>query len=150
MLAAIAFEPQDGSLRIEGCASALSAGMSKDQVLKDLSQFYQSGVDHKNGYEWLSFQGLSLSGYRCGLSVCFHANRLTEIHWGIALPDEALEGGWPTRESIEAEIQTMRQLLATEFGRTFRTGQERFPWGLVWCDFDAKGFHASSGIRYAN
>jgi len=114
-----------------------------------LATFFRSQTDHGNGYEWLAFHHLTFNAKPCGISLCFHLGKLQEAHFGVALPNAPLEGGWPTREAIDAEISFMRQALAQSFSRSFSTGQEQFSWGVVWSAFDAKGFQASSGIRYA-
>jgi hypothetical protein len=106
-------------------------------------------MDHHNGYVWDMFRGLKFIGYPCGIAVCFHFDRLTEIHFGVSLPGAGLENGWPTREAIDQEVEFVRSTLSDVFSVSFESGSQRFKWGEVWSMFDQRGFMASSGIRYA-
>jgi hypothetical protein len=148
MVPALAIVPNDGSLRIEGCPVVICRNLSREEAAAGLSQFYRSQTDHGNGYEWLVFGGVSFGGRPCGFSLCFHRGRLTQVHWGVSLPNAPQAGGWPTREAIDAEIAFVRGILQQSLGRSFVSGEERFPWGIVWATFDSKGFQASAGVRY--
>jgi len=145
----LSFNSNDGSIHIASVAEPIAQGMQKERAASALATFFRSQTDHGNGYEWLAFHHLTFNAKPCGISLCFHLGKLQEAHFGVALPNAPLEGGWPTREAIDAEISFMRQALAQSFSRSFSTGQEQFSWGVVWSAFDAKGFQASSGIRYA-
>ena len=140
---------EDGTMQIEGCTTVIRAGLSSGDVLSALLQFHQRNIDHKNGYTWFSFHGLSFGGQPCGISMCFHFDRLTEGHWGVSLPYAEQEGGWPTRKAIDEEIEFVREVLSKALFGSFSSGKERFTWGEVWSMFDPKGFLASSGLRYA-
>ena len=102
-----------------------------------------------NGYVWEMFRGLKFMGHPCGIAVCFHFDRLTEIHFCVSLPGARLESGWPTREAIDQEVGFIRSALSDVFGVSFESGSHGFKWGEVWSMFDQKCFIASSGIRYA-
>jgi len=117
-------------------------------ALEGLASLVRGQIDHHNGYEWLTLDELTLAGLPCGLSLCFQFGRLKEVHWSVALPNEDLQDGWPTREAIDDEIVFLRNFLSKEFGRSFQSGCERFAWGEVWVKFDDKGFCATSGLRY--
>jgi hypothetical protein len=145
----LSFNSNDGSIHIASVAQPITQGMQKEVATSLLEAFFRSHTDHGNGYEWLVLQGLTFSTQPCGLSLCFHLGKLQSAHFGVALPNAPRESGWPTREAIDAEISFVRQALAQSFSRSFSTGQEQFSWGAVWSVFDAKGFQASSGIRYA-
>ena len=149
MTSSLLFNSIDGSLHIEGCRTTIQRSLDRDLAASALSNFYRMAIDHKNGYEWLAFQGVNFGGYPCGFSLGFHLGRLEEIHWNVALPNAEMESGEPTREAIDAEIVFVRKILSDTFARGFSSGQEHFDWGCVWCVFDAKGFQASSGLRYA-
>lgn len=97
-----------------------------------------------NSYAWLNLQGLTFGGQPAGLALCFHNERLDQASWNVDIPGAALEGGWPTREAIDAEILFVRGVLTAEMG--LRPGKTL--WGEIWSDFDAKGFMASNGLRY--
>lgn len=148
MAPSLSFRPADGSMIIKGHPLIIGPGLPLETVQAGLVPFYRSHVDHGNGYQWLTFAGVEFGGHPCGFSLCFHLGRLTRVHWGVALPDEKVEGGWPTREAIDEEISFVRGILAQAFGRSFATGLERFPWGTAWSVFDAKGFQASAGLCY--
>ena len=149
MLPMFSFSPVDGSVQIEGCPTIINKGLSKDLAASSFSKFYRTSIDHRNGYEWLAFQGVSFGGHPCSFSLGFYMGQLEQIHFGVALPDANIERGWPTRETIDAEITFVRKILANTFARSFSSGQELFGWGGVWSVFDAKGIQASSGVRYA-
>jgi hypothetical protein len=70
------------------------------------------------------------------------------MHFAVSLPNAMLENGWPTRATIDQEISFVRKELGKQLGRTFESGQERFPWGVIWSQFDPKGVLASAGLRY--
>jgi hypothetical protein len=145
---ALVIDPTNGSVCIDGCTLVIAAGLTKAMAAAGLSQFYHSNTDHKNGYEWLMFRGVRLGGRPAGFSLCFYLGKLTEIGLGASLPNAKSEGSWPTREAIDEEVAFMREELRHQLDRPFRSGQERFPWGVVWAEFDPTGFIASTGLRY--
>lgn len=145
---AVTFRSEDGAVLIDGCPLEIVAGLSKQSVQLALSPDFRSHLDHKNGYEWLYFDGFLLGGEICSLSFCFFRERLQQVHWGVALPNEEVRGGWPTQQAIDNELAFLRRVLTDAFGRRFERGEERFPWGVVWASIDPKGFQASSGLRY--
>lgn len=140
--------PADGSVRIAGCPLVLAKGLAKAVAAEQLSQFYRSHIDHRNGYEWLFFQGVSFGAYPCGFALCFHRGHFTEMHFGVALPGAKLEGDWPTREAIDQEISFVRGELTRQLAPPFQSGLEHFSWGRVWSQFDEKGGKATAGLRY--
>lgn len=140
--------PKNGSIRISGNPAVLAGGMAQDQAVAALATLFCSSVDHKNGYEWFTYGGVSFGGEPCGFGLCFHEGRLTQLSFGVSLPGTKLEGGWPTQEAIDEEIAFVRRELARQLDRPFRSGEERFPWGVAWSQFDPKGFQASAGVRY--
>lgn len=148
MPSTVTFRPQDGAVLIDGCPLAIVAGVSRDEVWQALLAHCRGRQDHQNGYEWLRCSDFGLGGAPCSMGFCFLHGRLREVHWGVSLPDEELENGWPTRSSIDREIAFVRSVLSVVFERSFTTGEETFSWGTVWASFDAKGFQASSGVRY--
>jgi hypothetical protein len=149
MAPALLINSVDGSVNIDGYPIAIKKGLSKDVAASALSKFFRTSIDHKNGYEWLAFQGVNFGDFPCGFSLCFYQGALVELHWSVNLPNCKLENGWPTREAIDSEIKYVRNILSKLFSRNFSSGQESFGWGVVWSSFDAKGFQASAGVRYA-
>src|ERR1700679_2992520 len=97
----LSVDPPSGALRISGLSTDISAGLKKADIERVLAAFARGGRDHGNGYEWLSFGGLSFGGYPCGLGLCFFEGRLTMAKWNVSLPDAPMEGGWPTRGAID-------------------------------------------------
>jgi hypothetical protein len=57
-MAEFIISPIDGSIQVEGCKLAISKGLSKDTAATALSKFFNTSIDHKNGYEWLSYKGV--------------------------------------------------------------------------------------------
>lgn len=149
MLPTLTINPVDGSVSISNSPLTLSKGLDRARAFAALRHHYRSNTDHGNGYEWLSFDGVSFGGAPSGFSICFHDHRLTEIHFGVSLPNLKLEDGWPTRQSIDEEVAFVQSELTSQLGRQFTSGQVQFSWGTVWSMFDAKGFLASAGLRYA-
>jgi hypothetical protein len=145
----IQFETSSGVVSIEPLQIHLRAGLPESVALLGLGTLLAGVTDHGNGYKWLRCRGLTLFDRPCGLAICFHREALTELHFGVALPDAVLEGGWPTRSTIDKEVAFMRAQLGTVFSRSFSKGEEAFDWGVVWSCFDPKGFSASTGLRYA-
>lgn len=138
----------DGSVKVVGVGLVIHRGSSRSSAESMLSEFHKGTVDHGNGYSWSSFRGLTLGGMPCGLALGFHQCGLTQVHLGVALPGVELEGGGPTRESINDEIDFVRKVLREQLGREFGDHPEQFKWGIAWSSFDPKGFLATSGIRY--
>ncbi|MHB8971375.1 MAG: hypothetical protein ACYC3X_23810 [Pirellulaceae bacterium] len=144
----LTFSPADGSIKIAGCAVEITSSLSKAQARAAFASLKLTSMDHGNGYEWLTLHGMSLGGRPCSIALGFCGETLERVHWGVELPNAKLEKGWPTRETSEEEIAFVRNYLGEVFQRSFRTGQETFPWGVVWSTFDPKGYAASSGLRY--
>ncbi|MHB8862774.1 MAG: hypothetical protein ACYC6N_10235 [Pirellulaceae bacterium] len=147
---ALTFSPLDGSLHISDCAVEIGPNLTKAQAYVAFASFHPTKVDHGNGYAWLTLHGMNLGGHPCTISLGFFGERLERVHWGVELSDAILEEGWPTRETSEKEIQFVRTHLGAVFQRSFRKGEETFPWGVAWSTFDSKGFSASSGLRYVD
>jgi hypothetical protein len=105
--------------------------------------------DHGNGYVWVNIRGLIFGDYPCGASLCFSMDRIHRVSWGVSLPNAETESGWPTRNAIDDQIKYVREVLKQQLSRDFELGQEAFLWG-AWSQFDAKGFLASNGLRYAS
>ena len=55
----------------------------------------------------------------------------------------------PSKAAIEAELAFIRKELSSQLKKPIGERESKFPWGTAWSMFDAKGFQASSGIRYA-
>ena len=148
MSPALTIDCADGAVTIDGCSFVLTKAASRADVTKHFAEFYRSQRGDPDSYEWLTFEGVSFGGQPCGFSLCFHEGHLTEMNFAVALPDETSEGGWPTREAIDQEIAFVRKELEKQLSRSFKRGEVRFAWGVVWSQFDQKGFQASAGLRY--
>jgi len=148
MLPALTIDPEKGTLSISGCALSLSRKLPRDEVLEGLSPYYSESLDHYNGYQWLSFEHVSFGGQPCGFSVCFHNDALEAVHFGVSLPNDELESGWPTLATIHNQVAFMRTELKKQLRRTLVDGSLTFAWGVVWCRYDQRGFMASAGLRY--
>lgn len=149
MAPSIQVDLADGSVRVPDVGLVIRRGMSQTSADMMLPEFRKGAVDHGNGYSWSNFHGLSLGGMPCGLALGFHQGALMEVHLGVALPDVKLEGGWPTREAIDAEIAFVRKVFRDQLDREFGDKPEHFKWGVAWSGFDPKGFMATAGVRYA-
>ena len=136
-------DPETGIIRI-GDAVVLKPHQTAAMIEPRVADWLTRSSDMGNGYAWLHLQGLSFGGHPAGLALCFHDGRLEQLSWNVDLPGAALEDGWPTREAIDEEIAFVRGILTADMG--LRPGKTA--WGEIWCDFDAKGFLASSGLRY--
>jgi hypothetical protein len=143
---ALIIDPINGSVCIHGCTLVIAADLPKATAAAGLSQFYHRNTDHKNGYEWLMFRGVTFGGQPAGFSLCFYLSKLTEVSFGASLPNAKSEGGWPTREAIDEEVAFVHEELRCQLMRPFQSGPERFPWGVAWAEFDAKGFTPARGF----
>jgi len=142
-------DPHTGTIYITGFSLVLRAGVARPDVFAALSALPWSRADHRNGYEWLIFEGLSFGGGPAVLSMCFHQGLLREIRWDVDLrPASADPSSWPSREECDQEIVFVRGILCDLLSRPFTSGQERFPWGEVWSLFDERGGFACAGLRY--
>lgn len=139
---------EDGSITIDDRKIRIDASLTKEVAGQMLAAFYKSAVDHKDGYEWIYLEGLSFGGVPSAMALCFHDGLVREINWSADAPGAELEDGWPTREAIDREIAFVRRVLAKLTGEKTFSGHRRFAWGELWSTFDAKGFTASSGLRY--
>jgi hypothetical protein len=140
-----------GSVHIATPDSVLviERGLSQCDASVLLAQFYRSELDHHNGYLWQLYQGVSIDGHPAGFSLCFHSGELIQIHFGLSAPSKPSESGWPTRESIEHEIDFLKDAFSRQLSRSFEDDEAQFSWGTAWAKFNAKGFSASVGIRCA-
>lgn len=141
-------EPATGAVSISGIPCALSAGLSREVVAAGLAALVRSERDLRNGYAWLEFAGLSFGGKPAWASVCFHRGRLSELHWSVSLRDDVSDTAWPTREECDREVAFLRAALLPMLGRSFSSGGETFPWGVMWANFDERGGFAGAGLRY--
>ncbi|PXA97913.1 hypothetical protein DMC47_10985 [Nostoc sp. 3335mG] len=127
----------DGALAIEPRAHSAEVELRvRDLILRSR--------DHGNGYRWLDLGRLSFGGRPAWLSLAFHDAVLEQIDWSVTLDGAESDGGWPTREAIDAEIAFVRATLVEEMGIVPGTQA----WGEVWSLFDPKGFQAANGLRY--
>jgi hypothetical protein len=145
----LTFNFRDGSATISTSRVHICRGLSRQDAVAALSSHFRSALDHGNGCEWLSFQGVTFGSQPCGLALLFRHGTLTEIHFSVMLTGAKMESGWPTRAAIDAELAFVRQELSTQLKATVGEREAKFSWGVAWSAFDPKGFQASSGIRYA-
>jgi len=147
---ALTISPQDGSVHIAfaGGNFIIDRTFTSDTTAAPLTQLYRSEQDHKNGYVWPTYRGISIEGVSGGFSLCFHSGRLIEVHTGASVPSAGTESGWPTRESIERAVNFIKNVFKRQLSRSFQTDLERFSWGSAWAKCDEKGFLASAGISY--
>lgn len=143
MTTAFSIDRDTGSIRI-GDTMLLKPDAQKATIDPQIGDLVAGSRDHGNGYEWLDLGELTFGGRPAHLSLCFHRGVLDQATWSVRLPDVALEGGWPTRDAIDAEIAFVRHTLAVEMG----INAGHLVWGEVWSSFDPKGFMAANGLRY--
>lgn len=146
---ALLIDPADGSLRIDGCVLTVRPGLDIGRAREEFVSFYRHHTDHRNGFEWLNFGGVSLSGRPASFSLGFHNSVLDDmVLFSVSLPNASMEDGWPTQQAIDDEIAFVRRALAAQLGCTFKRGVAEFSWGSAWALFDPKGFQASAGLRW--
>ncbi|MDQ0250988.1 hypothetical protein J2W22_003052 [Sphingomonas kyeonggiensis] len=143
MAPSFSIDRQTGNIRI-GDTVVLKSGEQRAAVEPQVATLADSSRDHGNGFDWLHLRGLTFGGQPAHLSLCFHDNLLEQASWSVRLPDAETDGGWPTRDAIDAEVAFVHRTLTNEMG--IRAGS--LPWGEVWSSFDAKGFLAANGLRY--
>jgi hypothetical protein len=143
MPASFSIDRETGSIRI-GDTVVFKPGEQKVKVESQVRDLVDGFQDHGNGFEWLTLHRLTFGGRPAHLSLCFHDNLLEQASWSVHLPDAETDGGWPTREAIDAEVAFVLRTLTDEMG--IHAGL--FPWGEIWSSFDAKGFIAANGLRY--
>ncbi|MGH8054807.1 MAG: hypothetical protein ACREP4_12900 [Stenotrophomonas sp.] len=144
----LTFDPSDGSASISGIPIRLRGGLSREAVPSALVSFYRSTLNHGNGYEWLSFHGVTFGGHPCGFALCFFHGSMTQLHFSVMLPNTEIESGWPTKGAIDDEIAFVRKELSAQLRTTIADHGSTFSWGVAWSTFDPRGFQASSGVRY--
>ena len=141
--------PSNGSATISALPLRLGKGLSRQEAAAALSSLLRMTRDHGNGSEWLSFHGVTFGNQPCGFALLFRHGSLTEIHFSVMLPGAEMEGGWPTRAAIDAELAFVRKELGSQLKASIGERESKFSWGVAWSMFDPKGFQASSGVRYA-
>ncbi|MFC5430781.1 hypothetical protein ACFPTO_18545 [Paraburkholderia denitrificans] len=147
---ALSISPRDGSVYLRGANELLRRDTPKTFVATRLAPLIHRSINHQNGYEWIWLGHLTFAGLPCGLGLCFYAEELSELSFGVSLPAPELIDGWPNRATSEREIEFVREELKTQMNRSFDSGVEQFGWGSVWCLFDERGQQASSGLRYGD
>lgn len=145
MAAELWINRNSGDIRI-GDLVLLQPNQSKSSIVPLVADLLVGSSDHRKGFEWLSLAGVTFGGQPARISICFHDGRLKQALWSVELPDAPSQGGWPTREAIDAEIAFVRRTLENEMG----IGVGSQSWGKVWSSFDQKGFLASNGLRYTS
>jgi len=141
----ITIDSQSGTFGIGNVT--LEPQQIKSEVEKILSQLLKSQRDHSNGYEWLYLEGLTFGGEPTSAGLCFQDGKLEHVSWSVMLPDAPMEGDWPTREAIDAEVAFVRGVLARK-GITVGERPQKYLWGEIWSTFDSKGFVAANGLRF--
>lgn len=58
----------------------MSKGATSAETKIALREFYRCELDHQNGYAWQMYQGFKLDGAPANFGLCFHLEKLTEIH----------------------------------------------------------------------
>ena len=147
MRPSLKIRPNDGAVTL-GSDLVLVQGMDRARIEPLVSAFYKSATDMGNGYKWLMCHEAEFGGEACGFALCFLSDKLVEVHLGVSLPSIELIDGWPTKQAIDQEVNFTRREMQRQLGRTFASGHEKFKWGVVWSQFDPKGFQASAGVRY--
>ena len=137
-----------GCLRLTNPSFMLGRNAEYEPCRATLAPLVRGKRDYGNGYCWLTLNRMTFGGEPCGAALCFFENRLKEAAWSVSLSTQKLEGGWPTKESSDAEIAFIRGELVRQLGRSLPTGLARFDWGEVWSIFDEKGYSARSGLRW--
>ncbi|SEJ84784.1 hypothetical protein SAMN05518849_115102 [Sphingobium sp. AP50] len=145
MAAELWINEDTGEMRI-GDLALLQPYQTKGSIEPQVADLLEGSRDYGNGYEWLYLGGLTFGGLSARLALCFHNGSLEQASWNVQLPDAPAEGGWPTREAIDCELSFVRDTLVRDMN--IHAGQ--MPWGEVWSSFDAKGFMAANGLRYAH
>jgi hypothetical protein len=140
---ALTIDRDSGGILLDG-ALEIEPGARSIDVERRVRDLIVRSRDHGNGYRWLDLDGLSLGGRPAWLSLGFHHAVLEQVDWSVSLVGAASEGGWPTRDAIDAEIAFVRVTLTEDMGIVPGTQ----PWGEVWSHFDPKGFQAANGLRY--
>ena len=143
-------DPATGSVLFDGTEAAVLNNASKDSIAAALSKHLKSVQDLGNGYEWLYFHDLSFGGKPATISVCFFQGKVRELRWNTNLRPNAADNSWPTRDECNKEIEFVLGVLRSSLSRRLSNGSEKFPWGLVWCEYNERDGFASSGLRYAN
>lgn len=150
MAPALTIDPATGALALEGLIR-LDPWIRKRRAAAVLGPFIRAAQDMGTGYSWLYTSGFSFGGRPCSLDLCFQARltgrRLESAHIGVDFRTDPSPGQWASREEMEAEIAFMRAELRRQLGRSFE-GDEEFPWGGMWCNYDPRSDTAGSGVRY--
>ena len=149
MTYSLSIDAADGSIIIGGVAGPVQAGAPREAVTELLAALATGHRDHRNGFEWFNYGPVEFEGQICHVSLCFHEGRLQQAAWSVTLPGAPMEGDWPTRAAIDAEVAFVRRALKKQLGKSLRSGEVAFAWGSVWSSFDPKGFIAANGLRYA-
>ncbi len=133
-----------------GTDISLGPGVGRDIAAMALAPLIHRERDLGNGYVWLDLAGLLFGGLPCAASLCFHDGKLRQMAWGVTPAGTASAGPWPTRAAIDDEIAFVRATTRRDLVIDLERGDANFPWGTLWSRFDAKGYLASNGLRYAD
>ncbi|BDU39599.1 hypothetical protein [Vibrio nigripulchritudo] len=101
--------------------------------------------DIKNGYIWYTLPPFEINGESTIFNLCFFNKKLQSLNISIS-NKEKYGGGW----SEFSEAKESLRAKATEkllYGLGYRTG--KFPWGEIWCGYDAKSGLGHAVVRYA-
>lgn len=146
MTPSLAFDPADGCATISGLPIRLGKDLPRNEAMSALASLLRRSRDHGNGNAWLSFHNVTFGNRPCVFALLFRQGSLAEIHFNVVLREMETA---PSKAAIDAELAFVRKELSAQLQARIGEREAKFPWGSAWSMFDAKGFQASSGIRYA-
>lgn len=142
----VTIDPKSGAVQIESFSLNLVKGIFIDTVKTELSKIIQTENDMQTGYRWIHLKSLTFGNQPAGLSLCFLNEKLNMITIEVTLPDDESDQNWPTEATSQRQVEFMRKELEQQL--SCKLGEQNFPWGSAWANFDSKGFMASAGIHY--
>jgi hypothetical protein len=101
--------------------------------------------DIKNGYIWYGLPPIEINGESTIFDLCFFQSKIQSLD--ISISNHKKYGfGWDelseTKERLRAK--DTEKLIST---LGYQTG--KFPWGSIWCGYDAKSGFGSVVVSYA-
>jgi hypothetical protein len=142
----ITINPENGNVLVEDFALTVFRGAMIESVRRELAALIYAESDMQTGYVWVRLQSVSFGNQPAAMSLCFFEDKLQMVTLGIALPDDDVDGNWPTEVTSWRHVAFMRKELERQL--LCSLDQQNFSWGSAWSNFDIKGFRASAGICY--
>jgi hypothetical protein len=117
--------------------------LTEQETLSVIPEMIESKQDMGTGWVWYRMPAFTDGDVVVGISLGFNHGILEQM--SIADINTQYGANW-SEWSEEKEIHRAKSIAAWLYKHGFPTGQ--YPWGDIWCGYDAKGGFGSATVHY--